>query len=112
MYCLLSSTFMSSMLKVRRLCDRPAAAAQPTIEAVERKSYHRIISRFKLSASQLSISSDLYRPISYHFRMRRAHGLFLCQPITTLENISYIFFSSTSIEANYLLENNVSTCKC
>src|SRR6218665_203069 len=26
---------------------------------------------------QLPISSDLYRPICYHFRMRRAHGLFL-----------------------------------
>jgi len=30
--------------------------------------------------------------------MRRGQGLFLSQPITTLENISYIFFSSTRIE--------------
>jgi len=58
--------------------------------------------------------------------MRRAQGLFLSQPITTLENISYISLSQPDLkklriisQTNYLtvaylglLVNNVSTCKC
>ena len=49
--------------------------------------------RISVSAFQLPVSSDLYRPICYQFRMGCAHGLFLSQPITTLENISYILLA-------------------
>jgi len=52
--------------------------------------------------------------------MRRAHGLFLSQPITKLENISYIFLAQPELKklrlisqtncltVAYLLVNNVS----
>ena len=61
------------------------------------------ISRFRVSA--VSVSSDLYRPIGYQFRMRRAHGLFLSQPITTLENISYIFLAQAAWKTQVYIEN-------
>src|SRR6218665_2395287 len=75
-----------------------------------------------LSQFELPVSSDLYRPICYQFRMRHAHGLFISQPIRTLENINYIFLAQSALKklrilfrkryltVAYLLMNNVSTC--
>src|SRR6218665_934295 len=55
----------------------------------------RMMNTHALSQFQLPVSSDLYRPICYQFRMRHAHGLFLSQPIRTLENVSYISLAQT-----------------
>ena len=41
----------------------------------------------------------------YQFRMRRAHGLFLSQPITTLDNISYIFLAQSALKTQVYMEN-------
>src|SRR6218665_333294 len=56
-----------------------------------------------LSQFQLPVSSDLYRPICYQFRMRHAYGLFLSQPITTLENVSYISLAQPELKKLWII---------
>ena len=37
--------------------------------------------------------------------MRHAHGLFLSQPITTLENVSYMFLAQAELKTQVYMEN-------